>query len=79
MITRTSITGNRRGTMMLRQRRNSLAPSIRAASVRSLGIEAIPARKNMVWYPSPHHHSMKASEKNTRLGSPSHCGWSRSV
>jgi len=33
------------------------------ASKRSFGIVANPARKNMVWYPRPHHHSMNAIEK----------------
>ena len=49
ITTRTRMIGSSRQMVTPQNMRHSLAPSTRAASKRSRGIVASPARKNMVW------------------------------
>ena len=66
--------GCSRGRVTCRKSCHSLAPSARAASTRSRGIAARPARKKTVWYPSPHQISMPAIAGSVSEVPPSHCG-----
>jgi hypothetical protein len=50
ITSRKKVVGDSRGKTMLQKRRHGLAPSIAAASMRDLGIDCRPARKNRKLY-----------------------------